>query len=84
MLVNELRTDALDAVVAYISNAAAAGDKVEAISIDLPCATAVQPFGVAKDSQYRQLMGRLMDRIKSQESKQRFEAMGFGWKATVQ
>ncbi len=83
MLVNELRTDALDAVIVYISNAAAAGDKVEAMAIDVPCATAIQPMGVGKESQYKNLMGRLMDQIKSEDSKRRFQAMGFGWKVAA-
>ena len=57
MLVNQLRTGSLDAVVAYISNATYAGDDVEAIAIDIPCAVAVQPIAVGKDSQHKQLSG---------------------------
>src|SRR5207247_1176683 len=36
LLVNQLRTKSLDAVIAYISNAAEAGDELEAIKIDIP------------------------------------------------
>src|SRR5678809_954739 len=49
MLVNQLRTGSLDAVVAYVSNATASGDKLEAIRIDIPCALATQPFAVGRE-----------------------------------
>ena len=39
MLVNQLRTGSLDAVVAYVSNAVPAADQLEAIAIDIPCAS---------------------------------------------
>lgn len=80
MLVNQLRTGSLDAVIAYISNAASSGDLLEAIAIDIPCATATQPMAVSKDSANKQITMRLMDAIKSQESRKRFTAYGFGWK----
>jgi molybdenum ABC transporter molybdate-binding protein len=80
MLVNQLRTGSLDAVVVYISNATYAGDEVEAIAITgIPCSVAVQPIAVGKESQHKQLMGRLFERIKSVESKDRFESFGFSW-----
>jgi hypothetical protein len=40
---------------------------------------AVQPIAVGRDSSHKQLMQRLMERIKSAESKQRFESFGFTW-----
>jgi molybdenum ABC transporter molybdate-binding protein len=80
MLVNQLRTGSLDAAVVYISNATYAGDAVEAIAITgIPCSVAVQPIAVGKASQHKQLMGRLLERIKSVESKDRFESFGFSW-----
>jgi len=82
LLVNELRTGALDAVIAYVSNAAAAADQLDAIAIkDIPCAVAVQPVAVGKDSAYKQLTGRLLDALRSPESRRRFEAYGFHWQA---
>ncbi len=82
LLVNQLRTGSLDAVIAYVSNATAAADELEAIAIkDIPCAVAVQPVAVGKDSMYKQLMVRLLDRLRSPESRQRFEAHGFHWRA---
>ena len=55
MLVNQLRTGSLDAVVAYVSNAVPAADQLEALAIDIPCALSVQPVAARKDSPYRQL-----------------------------
>ncbi len=81
MLVNELQIGALDAVIAYVSNGVQAADKLEAIAIkDIPCAVAVQPVAVGKDSVYKQLTGRLLDRLRSPESRRRFEANGFHWR----
>jgi ABC-type molybdate transport system substrate-binding protein len=80
LLVNQLRAGSLDAVIAYISNATNSGDKLEAISIDIPCAIATQPMAVSKASANKQITARLMEAIMSAESQQRFAANGFGWK----
>jgi molybdenum ABC transporter molybdate-binding protein len=80
LLMNQLRSGGLDAIVAYISMAADADD-VEAYSIEgIPCAIAVQPMAVGKDSKHRQLAARLMEAIRSAESKKEFTKYGFGWK----
>jgi ABC-type molybdate transport system substrate-binding protein len=79
MLVNQLRTGSLDAVVAYVSNAVPAADQLEAIAIDIPCAIAVQPIAAGKESKYRHLIGRLTTAIRSADSQYRFEANGFKW-----
>lgn len=80
MLVNQLRTGSLDAVVAYVSNATEAGAELEAIAIDIPCAVAVQPLAVAKNSSQKRLAGRLMDALRSADSREQFEANGFHWR----
>ncbi|HBI44588.1 MAG TPA: molybdate ABC transporter substrate-binding protein [Planctomycetales bacterium] len=81
LLVNQLRAGSLDAVIAYVSNATEAADELEAIAIkDIPCAVAVQPVAVGRDSTYKQLTGRLLDALRSPESRQRFEAHGFHWR----
>ena len=79
MLVNQLRTKSLDAVIAYVSNATEADDELEAVAIDIPCAVAVQPFAVSKDTPHRQLATRLLNAIRSAESRERFESYGFHW-----
>jgi ABC-type molybdate transport system substrate-binding protein len=83
MLVNQMLAapSSLDAVIAYVSNAARAGDRLEAIAIDVPCAVATQPLAVGKDSDHKHLVGRLKRAILSRASRERFEANGFTWKA---
>jgi molybdenum ABC transporter molybdate-binding protein len=80
MLVNQLLTGSLDTVIAYVSNAAAAGDRLEAIAVDVPCAVAVQPLAVGKDSDFKHLARRLADALRSEASRHRFEGYGFAWK----
>jgi molybdenum ABC transporter molybdate-binding protein len=81
LLVNQMLAGSLDAVVAYISNAAGHADRLEAIPIDIPCAFADQPFAIAKRSEHANLAGRLLDAILSQQSRERFAEYGFTWKA---
>jgi molybdenum ABC transporter molybdate-binding protein len=81
MLVNDMLAGALDAVVAYVSNKSGHDDELEAIPIDVPCAVAVQPVAVGRESKHKQLTQRLLAAIRSAESRQRFEANGFHWRA---
>jgi molybdenum ABC transporter molybdate-binding protein len=81
MLVNQLRTGSLDAVIAYLSNAAAAGDELTAIRIvGIPCAIAIQPVAISKECRQKQLTSRLLTAIRSAESRERFESYGFEWR----
>jgi molybdenum ABC transporter molybdate-binding protein len=80
MLVNQMLAGALDAVIAYVSNRAGHEDELEAVPIDVPCAVAVQPVAVGRESKHRQLTQRLLAAIRSAESKERFEANGFHWR----
>jgi molybdenum ABC transporter molybdate-binding protein len=80
MLVNQMLTGSLDAVVAYITNAAGHADKLEAIPINIACAVAEQPYAVGKQSRHRFLAARLLDAIRTQESREIFEKTGFQWK----
>ena len=80
MLVNQLRTGSLDAAVVYLSNAAGAGDELDAIRIrGIECAIATQPFAVSKETLFPQLTGRLFEQLCSAESRDSFEAEGFRW-----
>jgi ABC-type molybdate transport system substrate-binding protein len=81
MLVNQLRIGSLDAAIAYLSNAAGAQDILEARAIDIKCAFATQPFAIGKESRHKHLTERLLDAIRSRQSRDRFEAMGFKWKS---
>ncbi len=82
LLVNELRLKALDAVIAYISNAAEAGDSLIAYEVKMNCALAVQPIAVGKTSDHKHLTQRLLDALQTRESQAQFEKLGFKWKAT--
>ena len=80
MLVNQMRSGSLDAAVVYLSNAAGAGDVLDAVLITyLPCSVASQPYGVAAGSPRRRLAERLGEQFRSQLSRAIFEAEGFRW-----
>lgn len=84
MLVNQMSAGSLDAAVVYLSNAAGAGDKLDAVRIaGLQCSIATQPFAVAVDSPKARLAGRLFARIQSAESKSTFLAEGFRWSSDL-
>ena len=76
-----IRTGSLDAVIVYRSNAVNVLEHLEVVPIELPTAFAVQPYAVGKNSDHKYLMGRLLEAVKSAESKERFLSVGFEWKA---
>jgi molybdate transport system substrate-binding protein len=79
-LVNQLRAQSLDAVIAYASNTVGFDD-IEGISLDVPMAKAAQPLAVLKNSQHKHLAERLKAALLSAESKERFITAGFNWSA---
>jgi molybdenum ABC transporter molybdate-binding protein len=81
MLVNQMRAGTLDAVVAYVSNATGSADALEALPVDVPCALATQPLAVGRGSKHRQISSRLVEALRSVESRRAFESEGFRWKA---
>ncbi len=80
LLVNQMRTGSLDAVVAYVSNAAASADALDAVAVDLPCALAIQPLAPARETKHKYLASRLIEALKTPESRRCFETEGFRWK----
>ena len=81
LLVNQLRTGALDAAVAYLSNAAGSAEFLDAVRItDIECSIATQPFAVWESSDNQQLTRRLFQQICSEETQEDFLAEGFQWK----
>jgi ABC-type molybdate transport system substrate-binding protein len=81
MLVNQMQTGSLDAAVVYLSNAAGAGDKLDAIRIQgLECSVATQPFAIAPKSPHAQTASRLFAQICSAKSQDDFAAEGFTWR----
>jgi molybdate transport system substrate-binding protein len=79
LLVNQIRTGSLDAVIVYEANTVVARDHLDLIRIAHPSAKAVQSFAVGKNSDHKQLLGRLFDSILSTASQERFQLGGFRW-----
>jgi ABC-type molybdate transport system substrate-binding protein len=79
-LVNQLRTGSLDAIIACRSNAKTAEQNLDANPIDHPLAQMSQPYAVGRATQYKQLLNRLLDALVSEQSRQRFDEAGFGWR----
>ena len=75
-----MRTGALDAVVVYAANTSQVRDKLEVVPLSGPGGKAVQPFAVGKNSGHRYLMGRLLEAIRSPESRRLYESLGFRWR----
>jgi molybdenum ABC transporter molybdate-binding protein len=80
LLVNQMRTGALDAVVVYAANTSQVRDKLDIVPLSGPVGKAVQPFAVGKNSGHRYLMGRLLEAIRSPESRRLYESLGFRWR----
>ncbi len=81
LLVNQLRTGSLDAIIACRSNLSGVSEHLDGVPIDHRLANMTQPYAVGKDSANRRLAERLHEAILTEESKQRFEKAGFRWKA---
>ncbi|MCP5527218.1 MAG: extracellular solute-binding protein [Verrucomicrobiales bacterium] len=81
LLVNQLRTGSLDAVVVYEANTSQVRDTLDVLHLDLPGARAIQPYAVGKNSAHPRLMERLLAAIRTPESRERYARAGFRWKA---
>ena len=85
MLVNEMLAGSLDAAVAYLSNAAGATEKLDAVRIhDIECSVATQPFAISAGSPHAQTASRLFAMICSAESRESFADEGFRWQLPVE
>jgi molybdate transport system substrate-binding protein len=82
MLVNQIRTGALDATVVYISNTMKVREHLDVIPLKLPGSIAVQTYSVARNTRYPQLAARLAAAILSDSSRQRYLDAGFRWRGT--
>ncbi|MDP6118392.1 MAG: molybdate ABC transporter substrate-binding protein [Planctomycetota bacterium] len=80
LLVNQLRTGSLDAVIVYAANCSQVLDSVELIRIEHRAASAVQPIAVSLKTDYPHTMSRLIEAIRSAKSKARFTSAGFDWR----
>ncbi len=84
-LVNKVRLKAMDAAIVYRSNAQANPDNINnhidivEINVAEKIRQAIQPYAIAKDSEHKYLMQRLLRAIVAQQTQQRFETLGFHW-----
>ena len=84
MLINQLRTGSLDVVVAYRSNLAGFENELEGTPITgIPCAAPLQPIAVSKNAAHPLLSRHLLEFLESDQSRQHFEKLGFGWELKV-
>ncbi len=79
LLVNQLRTDALDAVVVYEANVAQVKDKLDIVRLTEKEAIAMQNFGISNDSKNKFLTKRLLEALTNDISKKVFLDNGFKW-----
>jgi molybdate transport system substrate-binding protein len=78
-LVEHVVFESLEAAIVYDANTALQRKRLVVIGIDDADAHAVQPIAVSKKSDHAYLARRLIERIESAESRQRFEELGFKW-----
>jgi molybdenum ABC transporter molybdate-binding protein len=78
LLINQLRTNALDAAIVYEVNARLQEEHLDFVQIKHPGATAVQPFGVRVGSPRENLARRLEDYFRAHP--EAFEQAGFTWR----
>lgn len=79
-LVNQLRAGSLDAIIACRTNYKPVSEHLDAVPIASPLSAMAQPYAVGLDSRHKHLMARLREAFITAESRQRFEAAGFGWR----
>jgi ABC-type molybdate transport system substrate-binding protein len=78
LLVPNITTSAADAVLAYATDTHAEQDKLDVVPIDSPLAEAIQPYSIARSSDFKYLGRRLYQAIS--RSRDSFEAAGFVWR----
>ena len=76
LLVNQLRTGALDAAIVYISNVTKVKDKVNIVYLQGPDDSAVQNYGIVKKSNNRWVMKRFLEALHSEEAAESYSING--------
>ena len=79
LLVNQLRTGSLDAVIVYEANLSQVKDKLTMLTIDDPLAKALQNFGIGTNSSNYWTLTRLFQKLISDSSKKNYLDNGFDW-----
>lgn len=79
LLVNQIKTGSLDAVVVYEANTSQVRKSLDVVHLTLPGAKAIQPYAVGQNSDHPRLMERLLSAIRTSESQSRYAEAGFRW-----
>jgi molybdenum ABC transporter molybdate-binding protein len=79
LLVNQIRTGSLDAVIVYEANIAGLRDQLDVVFIDLNLASVIQNFGLSAVSRHKFLTRRLFYALTHADSKKNYLENGFGW-----
>lgn len=79
LLVNQMLTGSLDAVLVYKANTANVTERLSVVPIEDHRANAIQPYAVSVNSDHKHLMYRLLNTLCSTSSRQRFTDVGFRW-----
>ena len=81
ILINQMQTGSLDAIIVYKVNAEQVKDKLDAIPINEKGALAVQPIAVSKASKHKYMARRFIDQLLLPDSRIHIENLGFRWRA---
>lgn len=79
LLVNQIRTGSLDAVIVYNANVSQVKDKLTIVKLNDSQATALQNYGISKNSDHQYLMKRLLNALTDVQSKKNYLELGFSW-----
>ena len=79
LLVNQIRTGSLDAVIVYEANVSKLRDKLDIVKLENEQALALQNFGISKNSDHQYLMKRLLNALTAVPSKKNYLEYGFSW-----
>lgn len=80
LLVNQIRTGSLDAVVVYEANVSQVKDKLDIVMLSESQANALQNFGILTNSKNQNTMKRLLKMLTNENSKKSYLENGFEWK----
>jgi ABC-type molybdate transport system substrate-binding protein len=78
LLVPQVTTGAADAVLAYATDTLAEAERLHVVPIDSPLAAAIQPYSIARSSDFKYLGRRLFATI--EQSPDAFTSAGFKWR----
>ena len=84
LLVNQIRTGSLDAVIVYEANIATLKDKLNVVRLKDKEAKALQNFGISVQADQQYLLKRLFNALTDETSKSQYVKNGFQWEFNQQ